>query len=235
MSAFVLHELQIVDSQIDHLQQQKQSLPEKSAYDEAKSFYEQASQKEQQLKQELDAKRHEQKKLEDEAAILNQKLTREENRLYGGQVTNVKELQALEEEVKALKSKKEAMESKLLELMEEVDSLSQHELVLIEEVQAKRAKLDLAQAKYEETVAAINKQLLDLKSQREQLLQTVSPQDLKLYEHLRQEKKGVAVVKLDGSTCEGCHLELPASDVDRIYSEQYWRCPHCRRIVVRRE
>jgi predicted nucleic acid-binding Zn-ribbon protein len=75
--------------------------------------------------------------------------------------------------------------------------------------------------------------LAKLKQQREELLHSVSPQDLKLYERLRQEKKGVAVVNLHGSTCAGCHLELPASDIDKVYAEPYWRCPHCQRIIVR--
>lgn len=233
MSLFILHELQVVDAQIDQLKQQMQVLPEKKAYKEAKATYEQTKEKQQQLNEELKQKKQQQKKVEAEVATLTAKISQEEKRLYSGQLTNVKELQAVEMEVKSLKRKQEAKEDELLTLMEEVGLLNEQNLALIEAGQKEQTQLDLAKAAYEQALAEINGKLAKLNQQREELLKSVSPQDLKLYEQLRQQKKGVAVVNLHGSTCGGCHLELPASDIDKVYTETYWRCPHCQRIIVR--
>lgn len=233
MSLFVLHELQVVDAQIDQLKQQIQVLPEKKAYEEAKSTYLQTKENQQQLTEKLKHKKQQQKKVEAEVAVLTAKISQEEKRLYGGQVTNVKELQALQMEVKALKRKQEAKEDELLTLMEEAGLLEEQNLELLQTGQKEQAQVDLAQEAYEQALAEINGKLAKLTQQREELLHSVSPQDLKLYEQLRQEKKGVAVVNLHGSTCAGCHLELSASDIDKVYTEPYWRCPHCQRIIVR--
>ncbi len=56
------------------------------------------------------------------------------------------------------------------------------------------------------------------------------------YEPLRSSLGGVAVARLLGSRCEGCHLEIPSAeleDVRRAPEDQIVTCPECLRILAR--
>ena len=46
---------------------------------------------------------------------------------------------------------------------------------------------------------------------------------------------GVAVAKLDGSRCSGCHLDLSRSELDavkRVGAGEFADCPQCGRLLV---
>ncbi|MBS1848083.1 MAG: hypothetical protein JST73_07375 [Actinobacteria bacterium] len=56
------------------------------------------------------------------------------------------------------------------------------------------------------------------------------------YERLRLSNDGVAVARLVGSRCEGCHLNLPAVEMDRIRhldASVPVYCEECGRLLVR--
>ena len=55
------------------------------------------------------------------------------------------------------------------------------------------------------------------------------------YERLRRELGGVAVARLAGTSCGGCHLSLSAVEVDRIRKTPAGamvHCEECGRILV---
>ena len=59
---------------------------------------------------------------------------------------------------------------------------------------------------------------------------------LAAYEDLRVELGGIAVARLVGSVCGGCHLGLSAVEVDRIKKQPpdaLVRCDECGRLLVR--
>ena len=59
---------------------------------------------------------------------------------------------------------------------------------------------------------------------------------LKEYEQIRKQPGRVGVALLSGSTCRGCHLDLPAVEVDRIKklpNDTLINCEECSCILVR--
>ena len=55
------------------------------------------------------------------------------------------------------------------------------------------------------------------------------------YERQRARLEGVAVARLVGGRCDGCHLTLPAVELDRIRHESAGTleyCEQCGRILV---
>ncbi len=235
MTKIALHELQVIDSRMSKLAQELDSLSEKQTLDgklsEVGRLGKLASDGAETIRQE----RTKQKELEESIGGLTEKISREEARLYGGRITNPKELKGIEDEVTALKARRDDNETELLEKIEAVDALERESRGVNEALAAARAEADIAQAKYEQASGEIEAQLSRLRAQREETMQAVAPDTLKLYDRLRHEKQGLAVAQLDGSTCGGCHMELPAQELEKIVAEeQVWRCPHCRRILVRR-
>ena len=64
----------------------------------------------------------------------------------------------------------------------------------------------------------------------------MAPELLATYEPLRTSLGGVAVARLHGARCEGCHLEIPSAELEelrRAPADQAVHCPECLRILVR--
>jgi len=63
------------------------------------------------------------------------------------------------------------------------------------------------------------------------------PADLMaLYEKIRARENGIGAAALHQRRCQGCRLELTASDVGRLRDaapDEVLRCEQCQRILVR--
>ena len=233
MTKIALHELQIIDSQIDKVKSISESLEEKITLEEKLAEISRLEKVISNLGELISKESKDQKKLEDSTSGYTEKIDREEKKLYAGTIVNPKELKGIENEVRSLKALRDTDETELLEIIEKVEEIDGHLLEHNRQLQAVRAEADLAQASFEKASADIELQLKELGSQRIEVEPLVEPDLLKLYAKLRNEKQGVAVAELNGSTCGGCHTELPAQELERaIAVEQVWRCPHCRRILL---
>jgi predicted nucleic acid-binding Zn-ribbon protein len=59
---------------------------------------------------------------------------------------------------------------------------------------------------------------------------------VQLYEKVRAASSGVGAAALRRGQCEGCHLQLNTTDLNRIREadpDEVLRCEECRRILVR--
>jgi predicted nucleic acid-binding Zn-ribbon protein len=71
---------------------------------------------------------------------------------------------------------------------------------------------------------------------RETVLPSVPASLLAEYEPLRHRLGGVAIAKLEGGSCKGCHLKLSNFELDRIRAlptDEVVHCEECGRILVR--
>ncbi len=58
---------------------------------------------------------------------------------------------------------------------------------------------------------------------------------VKEYERCRNQAQGVGVARLVGTTCQGCHLSIPATEVERIKKsagDPLAYCDNCGAILV---
>lgn len=113
-----LLDLQSEDLAVKRLQERRASLPEAAALKEVTDLFEElSSDLEIATKQDHEIAR-EHSRLEGEVELVEQKISREEQRMFAGTVSNPKELSALQAEVESLKRKKSGLEDQLLEVME---------------------------------------------------------------------------------------------------------------------
>ena len=189
---------------------------------------------------EVEAGRHElvrsQTRLEDEIASLNAKATAHDKTLYGGTIGNPRELQLLQEEIAALKRRVAQLEDQELELMEQIEPLDAE----VAAATAARAELDHRggglRAQIAEDEVAIGADLERVRGERAGLAATVEPDLLEEYERLRPQSGGIAIARLVGGSCSGCHLGLSAVEVDRIKKlppEAPAHCEECGRLLAR--
>jgi len=228
--------LQALDTHADQLRHRREHLPERSelvARHEEITALERASAGVRGRRDELAAAEHH---LEDEINTVRAKAAADDKALYGGTVSALKDLRALQDEIASLGRRQRELEDKELELMEQAEPLDAElarSALTRDEIDAAATGLVAAIAEAE---VAIDGELDALTSQRAELVAPIPDGLLAEYDAKRKLAGGVAVARLVGNRCEGCHLMLSAVDVDRIRHEPpdaLVHCSECDRILVR--
>lgn len=182
----------------------------------------------------LEERKRKQASLEREVQACEDKLGREEGKLYSGEISNPKELRGLQAEVRSLKSKKDALETQILEEMERVDEL---EARLDEErsrIEGLQAAVGEKKAVLEGETSQIEGELAGLEEEKASLRSQVDEELLELYDRLLESRHNLAVAKVIEGVCQGCRVELPGMDYDRfLKTDGVFRCTNCGRILVK--
>jgi predicted nucleic acid-binding Zn-ribbon protein len=105
---------------------------------------------------------------------------------------------------------------------------------------ASRAALDergaALRAQIAEEEVAIDGELERARAERSSLVGAVDADLLAEYDDLRKRLGGIAIARLVGGSCGGCHLALSAVDVDRIKKlppDAPAHCEECGRLLAR--
>jgi uncharacterized protein len=226
-----LLDLQEVDSQIDRLLDQRQSLPELQSYKVAhERVQELEAEREREaalLKQlELDLD-----KAEGELQLLEIKLREHETRLFAGGMS-ARETEHMRLEVQSLNGQRGALEEKVLGLLEEVDPPR----AKVEAIEAEIAMVNAEKSGLEVAIKGqwktIDAELERKEERKQEALAPIAGDLLDLYETLRASKEGVAVAAYDHGVCGGCHMTLSPAEQEEVFDSDLPRCVHCRRILV---
>ena len=143
----------------------------------------------------------------------------------------------------------EALMHEMATLGEQIDELDLHEMESLEE-QAKlddllaahlgdeeqhRKRQGLADDALAAEVGDIDRELSDLTDRRADLRGQLPDGLLATYDRKRA-ALGVAVARLAGKQCQGCHLELSAAEIDTVKDEAaatgVTDCPDCGRLLI---
>jgi len=142
------------------------------------------------------------------------------------------EYTALLHEIATAKAEKDAIEERLLVLMEEGDALAAEfkaaERALAEEEDRGRK----ARAALESDRAAIDKELAHLSSERARESREVDTALLSKYSQLLKQRKGIAVSKMTGDICDACHVRLRPHVTQQVRrNDAIVQCDSCQRIL----
>lgn len=226
-----LLDVQDLDTQIDRLLHTRESLPELAEYKatheelaELQGELERASKTLKELELDFD-------KSEGELEILEAKLKEHETRLFAGGMSS-RETEHMRLEVESLKGQREAMEERVLRLLDTVDpardatkTLEARQLAL----EAKKSELESAIKSQWKTIDA---EIARKGDRKKEAVLPVPAELMELYEKLRSTKEGVAVGRFEDGVCGGCNMALSPAERDEALSAATPRCVHCRRILV---
>jgi predicted nucleic acid-binding Zn-ribbon protein len=225
-----LYRLQLLDTELSEhrskLRETEALLGETREVLDARAAAEKAS-------KELTQQRTRLKDLEFELQRLETKVRATASRLYGGEVTNPKELHGLQQDHDYLQRSHHKQEDDVLQamtLLEEREKEAAAASALLADVEScwrtEQAKLSKQVEQLQAKVAALSKDRA----------QTVTPSDASaraLYEELMKKKGGRAVALLVGQTCGGCRVTLPSGKVQQVRrSQELITCTNCERILV---
>lgn len=173
-----------------------------------------------------------QKDLELQVEQLRTKLQTEEGKLYGGKVSNSKELTDLTHEVDQTKRQIAQRDERLMEIMEHAEAARSTRDELSGALTQTVAARQLSDRELKTEGRALVARQAELKEQREAQRALVTPQQLAQYDRLRVTKGGVAAVRIIQRICQGCRVTLPTTEEHRArMSETLVMCSSCGRIV----
>jgi len=228
-AALGLYRLQQVDSQIDQIEARLRAIQQTLEND-----LELRAASERLVAAEKKCRDAERTLKEREADFEKQriKIEQAEASLYGGHVHNPKELQDLQKDVVSLKKHLGTLEDRELEAMlaaETAQTELQNARTELERVQSNLASQNLDLASERDTH---HKSIERLRSERLAVMSDIAQPNVKIYDQLRQQKRGVAIATITDSSCAACGTTLTPSQQQSAHStSQLFNCPTCGRIL----
>ena len=160
------------------------------------------------------------------------KIEQTESSLYGGKVHNPKELQDLQKDVASLKRHIQTLEERELEAMiagEAAEKDLQAAEIDLERIQSSLREQNKDLTRESET---LQRNLERLHSERQAVVTDIASQTLNVYDQLRQQKRGIAIVAITDNSCEACGTTLtPSQQQSARSTSQLFHCPTCGRIL----
>lgn len=230
-----LLDLQERDTTLDQLRRRRDGLTERVERDEAAARLEAIRERAAETSDRRDELLRDQRRHQDEAAVLDEKRQAHQATLYDGSITNPRELQDLQEEIESLGRRIGEIEDRELEVMEELEPV-ETELASIAEEEADVGRdLDRAEAELLAAEAEIDARVAEVQPERDELTIGVDPALLEEYEGFRRARGGgIAAARLQGNRCGGCNLEVSAVAVAAMKKNpgEAARCEECGCILV---
>ncbi len=232
----ILLAVQEVDSALDRLRHRRQTLPERRALAEAEAASSALATELVATGRRADELAGEIRRREDEVAGHEARVASLEATLDSGSGGAPRDLAAMADEVQSVRRRIRTLEDALLDLLEEAESTAAAQT----ELQHRRDERAVEAGRVAEALAAADADLdaeeAELVPRRAGLAEDVPAELLKTYDRLRAHLDGVAVAPLEGSRCSGCHLTLPATELDALrHAPPGTLVQHeeCGRILVR--
>ena len=224
-----LYELQLVDTEIKELDSALADLRAKLADD---SEVRTAGERLRGLEVQFDKVTGDRRSAQVSVDQLTEKLKSVELRLYGGTITNVRELGAYEVEREMVQRQLSSEEDKLLEVMVQFEDLQLNE----DKARATLKSLESDRTGHvKEWTVEEGRLVSELEVQngvRGEMTSGIPPAAVATYEMLLKARDGYAVAKIERGACQGCRISLPTSvEQQARTSEAVVQCSSCHRIL----
>ncbi len=178
----------------------------------------------------LDELKHQRHDAEWQLDDLLSKIAATEQQLYGGKVTNPKELSGLQHETNTLKARSDEIQDKALGIIELVEAAENDVSAISEEYKTTEEEWHREQKQLTGEIEQLQASLANLKQERGQLAGQIDATVIALYEKIRRQKKQ-AVAKVEQGICRACRISISASALQRARSGQPVQCDTCGRIL----
>ena len=172
--------------------------------------------------------------LEADLAAAEKRMKEIEQRLFSP-TAGVRDMEAMNDELSSLKRRKSSLEDQVLEALEAREPLD----AAVEGLEAELAQIGTEREALGDVIAEAELVIeaeLEVEEAKRQAAAAGLPASLaEQYERLRGRLGGIGAARLVGTSCSGCHLTLPATEIDRIKRsgpDALITCDQCGRILV---
>ncbi len=230
----LLWELQELDLSIKELQSKIEEAPGLSGVQEAKEYLENLENEYTEKSNSLQSDRKQLKQMELEVQSIVEHSNELKDSMYGGKVTNVKELEQMQRKVDLLADDKAKLEEKMISLMESIESLEEELRGLEEKISKAKEDLEQRERKLEEELAKHNRELEELQARRDDLAKKIEKKYLEKYQFLAEKKQGKALARVADDICGGCRVFISSAQRGHLYNPSAMvYCENCGRLLVK--
>lgn len=167
---------------------------------------------------------------EAELAGIEARIERDQQRMYGGQIVDPRELGSIERELEHHRAQRDAGEEQVLALMETLEEIQSELAAASREANTLRERWEGDRPALALELEHTTDVLAGMREEREKLAATIEPRTRDLYGVTRA-RAGHAVSPLAGSVCGACRVTLPPRDIQHVRSGALVTCPNCTRIL----
>lgn len=226
--------LQDLDSEIDRIRHRREALEERRKEREAAAAVDKATEQKKRSALEVATLRSRTGELDAAATEVRSRIESLNKRMFGSNVA-ARELSSLDAEVSALGRRLEEIEDEELAAMEALEEAEARRKRYASELEQAEATLAAAREELSQAEAALDAETAAVSSRRAPLVADLPAEVAAGYEELRKRLGGVAVAKLEGRRCGGCHLDLSAAEYEALRHarpEDLPTCESCGRILL---
>lgn len=155
-------------------------------------------------------------RLESEFAMLKEKVAELETRLYGGAITNVRELTAIETEHSAARRNLAQVEESIAPAEVAAEHARQQFEGLTKELAEKEHVWESRNIELRQELHRVGTEFNKMLEIRNTEASEIPADDLARYTRLFRSNRGVAVVRVDRGVCQGCAVRLPVGELTRL-------------------
>lgn len=151
-------------------------------------------------------------------------------------IISPREAEALQNELATLASRRSDLDDVELAALETLGEIEVAEAGLDAREPELIDAADAAAVTQADAEAAIAAQLADIAERRTAAAEALPGDLLSTYESMRAQHKGVAISRLHGASCGGCHVDLSRSELEAVWAappDDAAQCPNCDRWLIR--
>ncbi len=234
MQLQLLWKLQEIDLAISTVKQKIEEAPLQSGVDEATQKLEELNNRLSEEESRLKEDRKILKTLEmDTQKIVDDRKELSDN-MYGGKISNVKELEQMQRKMELLAAKKKKLEDNILNLMESIEE--QEALLAQTTAEFKQTTLDLLEKenRLAEDLSRFNLELARLEEERKSFAEKIEAKYLVKYTMLAEKNQGQALAKVIDDLCGGCRVFISSGLRGQLYNPAAMvYCENCGRLLVK--
>jgi uncharacterized protein len=168
-----------------------------------------------------------------EVAQLKERLAAEQQRMYGGEISNARELASMRAEIDAVERRIGEHEDAELEAMEELEQIEGDIAGLAQQIQDAGAAIEERTAARDQAAQSLLAEIAELEVAIEQQREPLASDLLDRYDRARDRFGGRAVGRLAGDQCTACGISLSYADVNELVEgPPLATCPNCGRMMV---
>jgi predicted nucleic acid-binding Zn-ribbon protein len=220
--------LQQLDSEIEAARRRIAEIP--AVQDALAARLGQATAAAEAVKHRLAESQAERKKIEAEVAAIQTRLSK-----YKGQLTELKtnkEYQTMQHEIATAEQAIRSLEDRVLERMEEGENLTRELKTAEAELKTQQAAVAAERKALDTEAAALQKTADETATGRVAAAKELSPDALRLFEHVSRQRKGLAVAEARDGGCTVCHVRMRPQMFNEVRrGENLIQCESCLRIL----
>lgn len=173
------------------------------------------------------------KKTEDQANVLEEKQKELNKLLYAGTISNVKELENIDQQIKTLGDQISEISDEIIKMMVEKDSFEKELGKIEHELKVQYQEFNKLKLQYNRVKLNLEQEMSALDEDKRQVLSLLDEKSLGWYQERKDKFGGIPVAKvMENHACSGCRTVIPITIVKetRVNLGSVF-CENCGRIL----